>query len=548
MSLNSCRPVKLTKRQMPLASRFLIFSSLLVMASARGAVRPDLEKLRDQCLYYAVGHAPADSNTLTLRHGLYAQSPFSPAGEVDLAASGFSLAALPAAVGNELISSNAAYAIAREAARQVRSMVTRSAEASTPAEIQRYGYAGILCHYPVWNSGTGEFLAQAGVELSTIDTTLLMYGLLVSANYFGDEVRTDYEAARVAIRWQKWLDTTSPRHRNQFHMASRPATGFYAWWDWYTQEAMLMCVFAAMSDSQLDALKLWRGWRRKIETYTSPGPDPKSFTCCATYFGDPFTVVYGLAFLDFARFPRDLDAMDWFGQGQTAYQANVEYFKKERGYLQDLTSGFSICAPNGVMAKPHGAPEKPIHRVDATLYTLAGGLPYYGDDPESNRLAVTLSGLLNQTPAFLGWHGWPAASVNATNSSFPVVCDRVIGQDISFIGLALDNYFTHRAQDLVLQDPAMRRTLNRLFPPQLISARGGAEPTLVCRGIPFTSFSLQQTGLLSAGWSDATNGTFQADGKLEIKVPGPAARFYRLETEPDKCHSPELDLASRGPS
>jgi hypothetical protein len=470
--LESLVLIKVRKRRLPLSKHFLAFLALLSLTVARGDVLQDLERLRNQCLYYAAGHAPSDTNTITIRHGLYAQSPFSRPGEVDLAASGFSLAALPAAVANGIISSNSAFEIASDAARQIRSMIAKSAAAKTPEEIARYGYGGILCHYPVWNIEAGEFQTQSRVEISTIDTTLLMYGLLVSANYFGDEVRADYEAARAGIHWRQWLDTTTRGHQNQFHMAYRPDSGFYAWWDWYTQEAMLVSLLAAASDAQIDPVKVWRGWRREVRTYTSPGPESKSFTCCTTYFGDPFTQVYGLAFLDLARYPRDLDGFDWFQQGQIGYAANVEFFKKERGYLQNLTSGFSICAPNGVMAKPHGAPAEPLWRDDATVYTLAGALAYYGDDPAANPLAVTLSGLLNHTPGFLGWHGWPAASVSATNPSFPVACDRLVGQDISFVGLALDNYLSHRAQDLVWRDPEMLRVLGRLFPGPALTLQG----------------------------------------------------------------------------
>jgi hypothetical protein len=77
---------------------------------------------------------------------------------------------------------------------------------------------------------------------------------------------------------------------------------------------------------------------------------------------------------------------------------------------------------------------------------------------------VTLSGLLKHTPKFLGRHGWPVASVMATNSSFPVSCNASVGQDIVFVGLAIDNYLIHRAQNLVLRDPQMLQVLKRIFP------------------------------------------------------------------------------------
>ena len=323
--------------------RALLATGLLLLTwlPCRSDVVQDLAGLRDRCLSFAAGHAPTDPTALTLRHGLYAQSPTAPTGRVDLAASGFSLAALPAAVAHGVLSSNQAFVIASDAARQVRLMVAKSAAASLPAQIDRYGYAGVLFHYPVWNEAAGEFRGKADVEISPIDTALLLYGLLVSAEYFGGPVRADYEAARDAIRWRDWLDTTTTGHQNQFRAAYYAGRGFSGWWDWYTHEAMLISVFAAMSDRTINPRDVWRGWRRDFQTYTSPPPDSKVFSCCATYFGDPFTVCYGLAFLDFERFPPDVDGVDWFRQGQMAYQAHVEFFRSERGYRDGLTAGFS---------------------------------------------------------------------------------------------------------------------------------------------------------------------------------------------------------------
>jgi hypothetical protein len=358
-----------------------------------------------------------------------------------------------------------------------------------------------------------------------------MYGLLVSANYFDGPVRADYEAARDAIHWRDWLDLKTPGHKNQFHMSYRPGTGFFAWWDWYTQESMLLTIFASMSDPAIDPAVVWRGWRRQRQTYTSPGPDSKSFKCYTTFFGDPFTVVYGLGFLDFQRFPRDLDGLDWFAEGSTAYHASLEFFRKERGYSQNLSAGFSICAPNGIMAKPNGAREEPIKRTDATIYTIAGGLPYFGAEPGSNSLAATMTELLKETPGFFGWHGWPAESIEATNAVHDVVCRRIVGQDIAFTGLAIDNYLSKRAQNLVLQDPAMRRTLNFIFPPQMVASEGPTqnEKKFACRGIPFLSLKLEQSESRSAEWLTATNVVFGDAGTCEIAVPGTTSRrSYRL--------------------
>ena len=98
---------------------YILLSTNIVTATD---VKGNLESLRNSCLSFATGNAPNDVNTKTIRHGLYAQSPFSPPGEIDIASSGFSLAALPIAVKYGLISKIEAEQIARSASTMIKQM------------------------------------------------------------------------------------------------------------------------------------------------------------------------------------------------------------------------------------------------------------------------------------------------------------------------------------------------------------------------------------------------------------------------------------------
>lgn len=358
-------------------------------------VAEDMALLRGRCLYYAAGRSPNDAGTVSIRHGLWAQSPFSPAGEIDLAASGFSLAALPAAVATNVVTLSQGMQIAIAAAARIKEMITRSALASTPAAQALYGYKGMLFHYYTWDAGAGEFRGRP-VEVSSIDTTLLMTGLCACAQYFGGSVLSDYTAARDMIGWRSWLDTTTVGRQNQFRMAWYPASGFTGWWDWWSHETLLVNVLAAASDTTLDARALWNAWHRDSVTYVSPGPDSQTFACYATYFGDPFTVFYGAALFGLHRCPADFNGVDWFTQSRTAYHGHVEYFRKERGYLDSLSFAF-FNGSTGAIARPKSSPDTPQVVTEAPIYSVAGGLPFYSSDPASNPLAVTLSQMMSTT-------------------------------------------------------------------------------------------------------------------------------------------------------
>ena len=103
-----------------------------------------------------------------------------------------------------------------------------------------------------------------------------MFGLLVCGNYFKGDVLKDYRSARDLISWKEWLDTSTPDHVNQFRMSWENGSFSEKWWDWRSEETMLICLFAAMSDSTLNIIELWNAWNKKLVTYISPAPDSKT--------------------------------------------------------------------------------------------------------------------------------------------------------------------------------------------------------------------------------------------------------------------------------
>jgi len=444
---------------------FVVVLTLATVSTTRGSVLNDLVALRNSALHYAAGSAPNDPNVVTIRHGLYAQSPFSSAGEIDLAASGFSLAALPSAVEAGIITHPQGRAIALDAATRIKEMVTKSASAVSAADIAAYGYRGMLFHFYTWNALANEFRGNPGTEVSSIDTTLLMYGLLVSADYFQGNVLGDYMAARNSIDWVQWLDQSTPGHENQFRRAYRPGSGFEGWWDWYTQEVILINLMASMSDPGIDGVTVWRAWTRDAVEYVSPDPSSKTFRCIATYNGDPFTDFYGLAFIDFRTLGPDLDGRYWFQEGATSYKGHVEFFGKQQDhpFLDNLTFAFFIDS-TGPIAEPNSNPAMPEERTDATVYSVAGGLLYYAPSQNLNSLAQSLSLLVNGTPDFFDWHGWPVATVVATTPGHAVSNTSIVGQDISLIGVAIDNYLTGRVQDRVSLDGDFQMAVSEIFP------------------------------------------------------------------------------------
>lgn len=431
--------------------------------SSDADVRAALQELRDRCLAFAIGTAPAAPHVTVLRHDLWAQSPVSPPGEIDLAASGFALACLPSAVAAGIATHAQAQRLARAAARRVAVMMTRSAAAKTPAAIARNGFGGMLHHYAAWHPRTAAFRGQPGVEISSIDTALLLFGLMISASYFGGAVQRDFERALRCIDWDVWIDTATPNHQHQIRMVHHPERGLSGWWDWYTHETMLLSILAAMCRPPRETRLLWNAWRRQSATY-APAGGP-AYRCLATWTGDPFTVTYGLSVLPLERLPADFNGVNWFREGRTAFRGHTAFFRCERGYLDGLVYSSFSDGPCCSIAEPKCSPDPLLVRCVAPVHAQAGGLLYGAAAPARNPIVRTLAGLVHDTPGFFGPTGWPAAAVVATEPAHLVASHRIVGQDLCATALAIDTYLCRRPPTLAWRNARFRAVLKRIFPP-----------------------------------------------------------------------------------
>lgn len=522
-----------------------VLAAVLLLPAGRPAqagVREDLLLLRNRALTYSAGYAPFYPTLSVLSNGLYAQSPFSTPGEIDLAASGFALAGLPACVQAGILTSNAAKTIAGAAASRVLEMVQKSAAASTPLARSRYGYAGMLYHYATWSPSAREFHGNRDTEVSSIDTTLLLYGLLACAEYFGEPVRTRFRDARGTIRWRDWLDRSTLGFTNQFYMSYTTNYGLQGHWDFRSDETTLLCLLAAAGDTNLDAGTLWSAWQRRTHSYTSAPPESRVYSCYASWNGDPFTDFYALLFLDTRRLSCDFAGVDWFENNRASLQGHAAYFARERGYLRSMTTAFVADELQGVLARPAACMDTPPPRTDAALYSIAGGLPFYSNVPDSNAPAQALSWLVRNRSATFGWHGWPIQSVVATDPTHPIKSENIVGQDICAIGLSIDNFFTNRLHDLVMADPRMAAAIARVFPVPDIRAWSPSNDAVFLTCSETITFAAQAPGAGTAPllW------TWSWDGApvRSTNAPGPAV--FSLQTTPELLGPHIVRVESRG--
>lgn len=138
------------------------------------------------------------------------------------------------------------------------------------------GYRGFYYHFLEQKSG----LRFKDVELSTIDTGLLMAGILACMSYFDQDNPTEKEIVALADQLYRAVDWTwAMNGDNTMSMGWFPDKGFIqSRWKGYN-EAMILYVMAMASPTHpipADAWKAWTStyvWREHLgQTYVNFGP------------------------------------------------------------------------------------------------------------------------------------------------------------------------------------------------------------------------------------------------------------------------------------
>lgn len=148
-------------------------------------------------------------------------------------------------------------------------------------------------------------------EISSIDTGLLMNGVLTAGQYFGGDVQKKSEQLYERVEWPWFVD----KGKNQFYMAYSPEKGFQGHWDFYAEQLSLYVLAAGSPTHPID---VYDGFTRHKASYKHSEPFIHS------WFGSLFTHQFSHAWVDF-RGLVDRDGVDWFNNSVVASQASRQF-------------------------------------------------------------------------------------------------------------------------------------------------------------------------------------------------------------------------------
>ncbi|MDP8253047.1 MAG: glucoamylase family protein [Candidatus Kaelpia aquatica] len=398
-------------------------------------------------------------------NGLYKSSPH--VKEVDIAASGFALAGLALSAQKGLIS--------KEGARE---MFLETVESCLNLQNnQGQNFSGFLYHFYVPDVSGKSLVHKSGVEVSIIDTAILLAGMITASEYLASqgysECRDKANEFYSNIEWREFFNGG----RKQFHMGWN--NGFFGFWDFYTDEILLILILAQGSpvvDNRVDIRDSFGNIAVKEGAY-------EDYKYVYSWYGSLFTYLFAHTFIDFRRLDNDLlHNVDWWKNTKNAVLADLRWCS-DNNYPENI---FGISACWSKVSKGSSAMEY-RDRVGGALsgageaerfynskngikpvapYAAIGSIPFFQeyailDNPaflmfyEIRDKAFDKSGLLVESmdAGSLDHNGVPEVSSNW-----------IVGMDVIFPALMVENYFSEFIWENFMQSRNIQFALLKTFP------------------------------------------------------------------------------------
>jgi hypothetical protein len=209
------------------------------------------------------------------------------------------------------------------------------------------GYKGFFYHF--LDMKTGERFKT--VELSTIDTALLLGGVLSAQSYFDQNNATETEIRQLADQLYGRVDWTWIQNRKPFvSMGWHPESGFIkSNWTGYN-EAMLLYVLALGSPTHAVGTDVWPAWTKSYPWATFYGQPHVNFD---PLFGHQYSHVW----IDFRGIKDEYmrgKGIDYFENSRRATYANRAYCMANPAKWQDYGPtiwGLTACdGPSDTLA------------------------------------------------------------------------------------------------------------------------------------------------------------------------------------------------------
>lgn len=275
-------------------------------------------------------------------------------------------------------------------------------------------------------------------EISIIDTSILLCGVLYVGDYFKGDVLELSKKIYERVNWQWFVD----KWNNQFYLGYK--NRFYGHWDNYAEQ-LIMYILGAGSPTYPINKEVYYSFNRN-----------KKDDIIYSWFGSLFTYQYSHAWINFNGLKDEL-GVDWFLNSYKATLANKEYCGNLRNKTFKLGYwGLSATVTNKRYSQRLGAePSMCKIKPDGTisLSSLISSIIY--DD-----VVPLINNLYDDYPDIFGEYGF-VTSINLSKR-IPWYSNVYLGIDKGNTMLMLNNYFNKDIWNIMMSNQYVKCGLKRL--------------------------------------------------------------------------------------
>jgi len=312
------------------------------------------------------------------------------------------------------------------------------------------GYKGFFYHFLYMDTATRLYEQNWKSELSSIDTALLLAGILDAKQYFTgpdsleNKIRALADSIYYRVDWN-WMRNFQPNLMGGWY----PETGFENWWWRGYNEAMIMCILGLGSPTHPLPLSIWNAWT--IGYSWEP-----HYNYEYVNFPPLFGHQYSHCWIDFRNIQDDYmrsRGITYFENSRRATLAARAYCianpRRWAGYGENVW-GITACdGPNGYAAR--GAP--PTQNDDGTIAptAAASSIPF---TPKESLAAMRYMYDTYNSKIWMkyGFRDAFNLTVNWWDTD-------VIGIDEGPIVMMIENYRTQSIWKRFMQNPDIQRGL-----------------------------------------------------------------------------------------
>lgn len=286
-------------------------------------------------------------------------------------------------------------------------------------------------------------------EISSIDTAILMMGVLSVGEYFGGDIQSKAETLYEGVNWPWFIDDS----KDMFYMAYRPGEGFSGYWDFYAEQLMLYILAAGSDTYPIDETPYYTFIR-----HYGRFQDGEKFI--HSWFGSIFTYQYSHAWIDFRDYV-DQKGVNWFDNSVDASLTHYNYavfmdskFETLGQYAWGLTACEGPDGYNGLYGAPPSGYDNNAHVVDDTIPPAGaiGSIIFLPDQ--------AMDAMMNYYSYEELWGDY--GFVEAYNLSEDWFSNDVIGISKGITLLMLANYEDNTVYKIIMPNEHIQKGLERL--------------------------------------------------------------------------------------